>query len=128
MPRKGKRGPDGKPTPWYSKKAEEAHSRAAAQVCAQCSVGKNASGPVYSVDALVATYFSDPCHKLRVSPDAGNGWWIKCAISTITYPRHYLLVWAAQDSGITAGIVQLCEKVQEYLNGDLKPSPDNWHG
>jgi hypothetical protein len=83
---------------------------------------------VYSADAVVATYFTATGYKLRVVPDESGGHWIKCAIATRSWPRHYLLVYTAQHCGFTAGLVQLAEKIEEFHAGNLKPSPDKWNG
>lgn len=128
MPRKQKRGPDGKKTPWFSQKAEAAHERAVTRVRSRCGLRQGAGSSDYPIDLLVREYFTIPGYTLRVVPSAENGGWVKCAFKDADGDRVYLLTSYPPHQEFSAGLVALCEKIEEMWAGDLKPSPDTWQG
>ncbi len=85
-------------------------------------------GAVNALDSLIFTYFMQTGFILRCSPDGISGYWLKCAIRSRQFPRHYLLVHTTVHQGFCGGLVILCGKIQQMMDGDLRPSPDIWEG
>lgn len=128
MPRKAKRGPDGKRTPWYSKRAEEAHAKAQAAVRSVGYVRTDTGGTVVDYDALVGIYFNESGYTLRVTPGADGEAWYKCRIPGNSGEAYYLLVHKHKHAPDSSALVDLCEKIEQMWRGDLDPSPDVWKG
>ena len=128
MPRKQKRGSDGKRTPWYSKGAEIAHATAVDQVRQVSGFDPLSGRTVVDCDALVGVYFQEPGYSLRITPGADGEAWYKCGIPGRDGSRYYLLVQRLKHELHSTALVNLCEKIQEVWNGTLKPSPDIWNG
>lgn len=128
MPRKQKRGPDGRRTPWYSRKVEEAHAEAARSVRSVGYVRTHAGGTVVDYDALVGVYFEESCYQLRISPGRDGEAWYKCRIPADDGRYYYLLVHKGKHESHSAALVNLCEKIEEMWRGQLDPSPDIWKG
>jgi len=85
-------------------------------------------GAVDALNSLIFKYFMQTGFILRCSPDGISGYWLKCAIRTHQWPRHYLLIHTTLQKGFCGGLVILCDKIQQMIDGELRPSPDVWEG
>lgn len=128
MPRKSKRDAQGKRTPWFSKKAEEAHQEAAATVRRIGIVTLDTGRTIVDCDALVGLYFAEEGYSLRIIHDKDGAAWYKCGITNRDGEKYYLLVSKHKSETHSTALLNLCEKIEEMWRGYLKPSPDTWKG
>ena len=89
---------------------------------------KHPSCEVDNLDALVGNTFLSSGIIFRVTADREGKCWYKACIRTSAFPRHYLLASTPPGVPFSTGIRLLAEKVWQFEEGTLKPSPDTWPG